>query len=189
MIEIFSKEKYFRLGSSYLLKLKNKKAEVDMTKVRLWFLTHWLVVERAFMVLVGVFIFFLLLNLFGCSGYPEIVKTTTEKIERHDVVPAVINENLKAEKNADTVRAYKIKNEGTSKADTVIRVEYYEKEKLIYVHVRPDTVKINDIDTVQTWTGFTENDMEVEYNKGFKLGALLTLLAIGVLGAAFKFMK
>lgn len=110
------------------------------------------------------------LCLYGCSSG---IKHTT-RVENRELtvgVPYVID-TIHAKYQGDTVYAERI-----VKGDTIVRILYIPKTKLISYKIKPDSIKVKIIDTIEVFTGYTSNDMQAEKFAGFKWGAGIVIIA------------
>ena len=114
--------------------------------------------------------------------------TTTRVVERVKidtikVASPIIEDSLIAKVLTDTV----IVSNKVIQKDTVIDVRYYPLEKKFYVKVKPDTVTLLKIDTVQTTIEMKEeNKMMFKDYLGIVLLLIVVLFVIWLLGKSSK---
>jgi hypothetical protein len=122
------------------------------------------------------------LLLAGCCASSPVDKTETV-IKNNEVrVPVpVIEESLEAKDDTVFIHGEKI-----IETDTVITVKYFPIEKKIYLKVKPDTVIINKVDTIQVTQktevvkapGFFEK--EFWYIAGFLFLLIILFIAVKI---------
>lgn len=90
------------------------------------------------------FIAMLLIFSAGCCGTSSVEKAETKtKLSKTTVPVPEIVDTLEAK--TDIIHVY---GEKIVERDTVIRVEYYPKEKKIYLKAKPDSIVITKLDTI-----------------------------------------
>lgn len=124
---------------------------------------------------------FLILFFIGC-GSSGITQKTIVQDRIVNAASPEIDETLSAVKHDTVVVAHKI-----VKHDTVVTVKYFPKTNTIYVHIKPDSVKIIVHDTIQTFTGYTDNDLDAGKSKAFQWGFGCALVLCVGIGGLLKF--
>ena len=132
--------------------------------------------------MVAAFILLAGLIIAGCCSFKDAGKDEVEFKTNTIMVPVPpIVDTLEAK--ADTVRVY---GEKIIEKDTVIKVEYFPKEKKIYLKVKPDPVVVIKVDTVHVYrttevvkaAGFFEK--EFWYIAGFLFLLIILFIAIKI---------
>lgn len=126
-------------------------------------------------------VIFLVLFLAGCGSSGIMQKTIVQDRILKAASPEIV-ETLPAVKQDTVIIAQKI-----VKLDTVIQVKYFPKTQTMYVNVKPDTVIIVVPDTIQTFTGYTDNDLDAAEFAGLKWGIVCTVVFCAGIGGLLKF--
>ncbi|MEM3091772.1 MAG: hypothetical protein QXD05_01425 [Candidatus Pacearchaeota archaeon] len=120
-------------------------------------------------------IYILIFIIIGC--HPEIRTIEKIKLDTIKIASPIIEDTLKAKIITDTI----IVADKLNKKDTTIIVKYFPVEKKFYIKAKPDTIKIIDIDTLQT-TQIIEKE-----NKTNKI--LIILLVAGIIILIIKLRR
>lgn len=142
-----------------------------------------------FKLLRGILYLLLLLSLLiiisSCSSTRYVDKTET--VIKHDTIKVpvpIISDTLEAKIDPlnDVIHAERINNR-----DTIIKVQYYPKEKKIFIRVKPDTIIVTKTDTtiVNHTTTITKEPSWLQENGKWIL-LILTALIISFIIIKWK---
>ena len=126
---------------------------------------------------------FLVLFFIGCGSSGVTQQTLVQDRIVRAPVPE-IQETLHAVKHDTVIIAQKI-----VKNDTILLVKYFPKTNTMYVNIKPDSITILIHDTVQTFTGYTDNDLEAAKFKAYKWGVGCTIVFCAGVGVLLKLNK
>lgn len=116
--------------------------------------------------------------LAGCSTTRVMERVTVDTIR---VASPVVEDSLRAVLVSDTV----IVTNRVVERDTVIDVRYYPKLEKFYIKVKPDTVTIFKVDTVETTIEREAEDKEAGDGKIL----LITVVTIIIIMIYIKFRR
>jgi hypothetical protein len=122
------------------------------------------------------------LMLSGCAAsIPQITETRDREITAP--VPELTGV-LTTEQSDTVIVAQKI-----IKHDTVVSIIYVPKDHKVYYNVKPDSVKVHVVDTVQVFRGHTDAELDAMEGKGIKEGAGGTLAALVIIALILFLLK
>lgn len=113
----------------------------------------------------------------GCT--PQVKYIERVRVDTIKAASPIIEETLAAKVITDTL----VMSSKEARNDTVRIIKYFPREKKFYIKVKPDTVKVIDVDTLQT----TQIIEKITDNKIEKI--IIILLIVGLISITIKIRR